>query len=215
MTEKKGNCFEQVRASGRVFSFLGLLLGATGGAVTGVAIKGLIGDPIVTGGSAVAFYATFGASTLITLFVMLNYLMMSLKVSKDGLEIKFGMKSASVEPGQFVAVRVAATRSRMSRALSQEGRNISKMWTVLGVGSGIEIDVLSGKGENNDRGGQGERTETWFVSSHDPEKLAEKIAALITSSPSLPGRRVPSGREGGLELANGEDPKNRGNSDND
>ena len=51
--------FEQVRASGRVFSFLGLLLGVTGGSVTGVAVKGLIGDPLVTGGNAVVFYIAF------------------------------------------------------------------------------------------------------------------------------------------------------------
>ena len=47
--------FEQVRASGRVFSFLGLLLGVTGGSVTGVAVKGLIGEPLVTGGNAGGF----------------------------------------------------------------------------------------------------------------------------------------------------------------
>ena len=191
MTLKNDSYFEYVRASGRVFSFLGLLLGATGGVVSGVAIKGLIGDPLVSGGSAVAFYATFGASSLITLFVMLNYLMMSLQVSKDGLEIKFGMKSASVERGELVSVRVAETRSRMSRALSQEGRNISEMWTVLGVGSGIEIDVSAGK--DGDTGGRGGKTETWFISSRDPVKLANKLASLIASSPSLPGRELEGG----------------------
>ena len=145
--------------------------------MTGVAIKGLIGDPLVSGGGAVAFYATFSASSLITLFVMLNYLMMSLQVSKDGLDIKFGMKTASVEPRLLIAVRVADTRSRMSRALGQDGRKISQMWTVLGVGSGIEIDVLSGQnGEGDDDGG---KAETWFVSSRDPAKLCEKLASLI------------------------------------
>ena len=180
MTSHDNSYFEHVRASGRVFSFLGLLLGASSGVVTGVAIKGLIGDPFVSGGSAVVFYAAFSASSLITLFLMLNYLMMSLRVSKDGLNITFGMKSASVEPGQLVAVRVAETRSRMSRALSQAGRKISRMWTVLGVGSGIEIDILSGKHGDDDSGGTGGgKTETWFISSRDPSKLAEKLASLI------------------------------------
>ena len=145
MTAKNDSYFEHVRASGRVFSFLGLLLGATGGVVTGVAIKGLLGDPLVSGGSAVAFYAAFSASSLVTLFVMLNYLLMSLEVSKDGLNIRFGMKSASVERVDLVAVRVADTRSRMSRALSQGGVKISQMWTVLGVGSGIELDITPRK----------------------------------------------------------------------
>ena len=185
MTSRNNSYFEHVRASGRVFSFLGLLLGATGGVVTGVAIKGLIGDPLVSGGGAVAFYATFSASSLITLFVMLNYLMMSLQVSKDGLDIKFGMKAASVERVELIAVRVAETRSRMSRALGQDGRKISQMWTVLGVGSGIEIDVLSG--QNGEGDGDDGRAETWFVSSRDPARLCEKLASLIASSPSLAG----------------------------
>ncbi|MCH7971642.1 MAG: hypothetical protein IH960_11470 [Chloroflexi bacterium] len=194
MTLRSDSYFEHVRASGRIFSFLGLLLGATGGVVTGVAIKGLIGDPLVSGGGAVAFYATFSASSLITLFVMLNYLMMSLQVSKDGLDIKFGMKTASVERVELIAVRVADTRSRMSRALGQDGRKISQMWTVLGVGSGIEIDVLSGKSGNNDSGGDNDgKTETWFISSRDPAKLAERLASLIKNSYSLSGGELEDG----------------------
>ena len=186
MTLESDSYFEYVRASGRVFSFLGLLLGVTGGVATGAAIKGLIGEPLVSGGGAFAFYAAFSASSLITLFVMLNYLMMSLQVSKDGLDITFGMKSASVDRGELVAVRIADTKSRMSRALDQGGRKISQMWTVLGVGSGIEIDVSSGRnGDVNDDGG---KTETWFVSSRDPAKLAEKLAMLIdrTGGTQLP-----------------------------
>ncbi|MCH8837481.1 MAG: hypothetical protein IIA60_06720 [Candidatus Marinimicrobia bacterium] len=183
-------CFSahsQTFLDGLLNVFLGLLLGATGGVVTGVAIKGLIGDPLVSGGGAVAFYATFSASSLITLFVMLNYLMMSLQVSKDGLDIKFGMKTASVERVELIAVRVADTRSRMSRALGQDGRKISQMWTVLGVGSGIEIDVLSGKS------GNGGKTETWFISSRDPAKLAERLASLIKNSYSLSGGELEDG----------------------
>ncbi len=181
MTSSNDNYFEQVRASGRVFSFLGLMLGITGGAVSGVAIKGLIGDPVVSGGNAVAFYGTFSASALITFFVMLNYLTMNLQITKDGLGIKFGMKSASVKLDQIVAVRVAETKSRMSRAMSQNGSKISKLWTVLGVGTGIEIDISSGR--NGGEGGSG-KTETWFISSRDPEKLRENLAAVTENLPS-------------------------------
>ena len=56
-----------------MFGFLGLMLGVTAGALTGVAVKGLISDPVVTGGGAVAFYAAFGISSLMTMYVMLNY----------------------------------------------------------------------------------------------------------------------------------------------
>jgi hypothetical protein len=184
MTHTNDNYFQQVRASGRVFSFLGLLLGLTGGIVTGVAIKGLIGEPIVSGGSAVAFYVAFGASSLITFFVMLNYLMMNLQVSAAGLDIKFGMKSASVERTRIVAVRVADTKSRMFRALGQEGRTISQMWTVMGVGSGIEIDIA------NPQGGS---PKTWFISSREAATLTEKLEALITDNPSPKGMDLESG----------------------
>ena len=177
MSSINNSYFEHVRSSGRVFSFLGLLLGATGGIVTGVAIKGLIGDPIVTGGESVVFYITFSASSLITFFVMLNYLMMSIRVSADGLDIKFGMKSESIEASRFVAVRIAEPKSRMSRALNNDGRKISQMWTVLGVGSGIEIDVSSGN--NGD-------TETWFISSREPGKLVEKIESLVAIPSNRP-----------------------------
>ena len=173
--------FEQVRASGRVFSFLGLLLGVTGGSVTGVAVKGLIGDPLVTGGNAVVFYIACSASSLITFFVMLNYLMMSLQVSKDALEIKFGMKSETIGRGRIVGVRVAETKSRMSRAMSQGGRRLSKMWTVLGVGSGIELDISSSKD-----GARSGKTRTWFVSSREPGKLCEKLELLIATSSDSP-----------------------------
>ena len=185
---KNENYYEQVRASGRVFSFLGLLLGVTGGAVTGVAVKGLIGDPLVSGGSAVVFYIAFSASSLITFFVMLNYLMMNLQVSKDALEIKFGMKSTSIARGRIVGVRVAETKSRMSRALSQDGRKLSKMWTVLGIGSGIELDLISGVDDGSgDATGAGGKIETWFVSSRDPAKLLKNIEVLATNPPSLVG----------------------------
>ena len=173
--------FEQVRASGRVFSSLGLLLGVTGGSVTGVAVKGLIGDPLVTGGNAVVFYIAFSASSLITFFVMLNYLMMSLQVSKDALEIKFGLKSETIGRGRIVGVRVAETKSRMSRAMSQGGRRLSKMWTVLGVGSGIELDISSSKD-----GARSGKTRTWFVSSREPGKLCEKLELLIATSSDSP-----------------------------
>ena len=173
--------FEQVMASGRVFSFLGFLLGVTGGSVTGVAVKGLIGDPLVTGGNAVVFYIAFSASSLITFFVMLNYLMMSLQVSKDALEIKFGMKSETIGRGRIVGVRVAETKSRMSRAMSQGGRRLSKMWTVLGVGSGIELDISSSKD-----GARSGKTRTWFVSSREPGKLCEKLELLIATSSDSP-----------------------------
>ena len=112
---------------------------------------------------------------------MLNYLMMSLQVSKDALEIKFGMKSETIGRGRIVGVRVAETKSRMSRAMSQGDRRLSKMWTVLGVGSGIELDISSSKD-----GARSGKTRTWFVSSREPGKLCEKLELLIATSSDSP-----------------------------
>lgn len=164
-----------VKASGRTFGFLGLLLGVTAGVLTGVAIKGIIGDPVVTGSGAAMFYAAFGASSLITLFVMFNYVTMNLQISNDAFEVRRGMKAASVKVTDISAVRVAETKSRMSRVASEAkgGRKISQMWSVIGVGSGIEIDVY--------RGGSGV-VEMWFISSNDPETLIEKLSAVIPTS---------------------------------
>ena len=167
-----------VKASSRAFGFLGLLLGVTGGAFTGVAIKGVIGDPVVTGSGAVMFYAAFGASTLITLYVMFNYVTMNLQISKGVFEVKRGMKSVSVNVADISAVRVAETKSRMNRVASEAkgARKISQMWSVIGVGSGIEIDISSGDTANNDGA-----VEMWFISSNDPDELSEKLGSVISS----------------------------------
>ena len=177
MTDLKQSYFQQVKASGRMFGFLGLMLGVTAGALTGVAVKGLISDPVVTGGGAVAFYAAFGISSLMTMFVMLNYITMTLRISGDGLDVRLGMKSGLVKTDDLVAVRIAEPQSRMTRAAAQSRpymRSISKMWSVLGVKTGVEIDVRLG--------GDNAKVETWFIASNDPKSLNEKLAEVIGSA---------------------------------
>lgn len=182
MTDQQFDYFEQTKASGRAFAFLGLLLGVTGGVLTGVAVKGLIGDPVVEGMNAALFYVTFGLSSLITMAVMLNYMMMNLNVSGDGLNIKIGMRAVTLANEDIAAVRVAETKSRMSRSMAQggdSGRKIVQMWTVLGVGSGVEVDVLPGRGDGGGSGVGRAEPATWFIGSRTPEKLIERIQALI------------------------------------
>ena len=157
-----------------MFGFLGLMLGVTAGALTGVAIKGLISDPVVTGGGAVAFYAAFGISSLMTMIVMLNYITMTLRISADGFDVRLGMKSAVVKTDDLVAVRVAEPQSRMTRAAAQTRpnmRSIAKMWSVLGVKTGVELDVRVG--------GDDGKVETWFIASNDPESLNDKLVEVI------------------------------------
>jgi hypothetical protein len=175
MTEQQQNFYHMVKASSRAFGFLGLLLGVTGGALTGVALKGIIGDPVVSGSGALMFYVAFGASTLITLYVMFNYVTMNLNLSGGVFEIRIGMKSATVKVSSITAVRVAEPKSRMSRVASQAkgARKISQMWSVLGVGTGVELDVAK---EGNSQ------TQTWFISSNDPDDLAEKLGAVILAA---------------------------------
>ncbi len=168
------NYFQQVKASGRTIAFLGLLLGLTAGVFTGVGIKHLVGDPLVSGLESLLFYGAFGGSSLITLFVMLNYLMMSLRVSGEGIAIQRGMKSAMLNVDVILTVRVAETRSRMSRAASEatkSGRQVSQMWSVMGIGSGVEIDLL---------GSDNQEIQTWFISSNDPSDLCEKLQLVIS-----------------------------------
>jgi hypothetical protein len=174
MNVQRLNYFQQVKASGRAIAFLGLLLGLTAGVFTGVGLKHLIGDPLVSGLESLLFYGAFGGSSLITLFVMLNYLMMSLRVSGEGIAIQRGMKSAMLDVDVIVAVRVAETRSRMSRAASEAtkpGKQVSQMWSVMGIGSGVEIDFL---------GSDKQEVQTWFISSNDPGNLCEKLQSVIS-----------------------------------
>jgi hypothetical protein len=178
MTDQQQNYYQMVKASGRAFGFLGLLLGVTGGVLTGVAIKGVIGDPVVSGSGAAMFYAAFGVSTLITLYVMFNYVTMNLQISKGVFEVKRGMKTASVNVADITAVRVAETKSRMTRVASEAkgARKITQMWSVIGVGSGIEIDVSRGDATDNNGA-----IEMWFISSNDADELSEKLGAFIPS----------------------------------
>lgn len=188
MTDQKQSYFQQVKASGRMFGFLGLMLGVTAGVLTGVAVKGLVDEPLVTGGGAVAFYAAFSISSLMSMFVMLNYLAMSLRITNDGLDIRLGMKSSVVPISDITAVRVAEPKSRMTRAAAQarpNARSIAKMWSVLGVKTGIEIDVQLGGAE--DKG----QVETWFIASNDPEPLEEKLTSVISSVSAAHGSDDP------------------------
>ena len=174
MNVQRLNYFQQVKASGRAIAFLGLLLGLTAGVFTGVGLKHLIGDPLVSGLESLLFYGAFGGSSLITLYVMLNYLMMSLRVSGEGIAIQRGMKSAMLDVDVIVAVRVAETRSRMSRAASEAtktGKQVSQMWSVMGIGSGVEIDFL---------GSDKQEVQTWFISSNEPGNLCEKLQSVIS-----------------------------------
>lgn len=158
-----------------MFGFLGLMLGVTAGALTGVAVKGLIDEPVVSGGGALAFYAAFGISSLMTMFVMLNYLSMTLRINNGKLDIRLGMKSAIIDLADISAVRVAVPQSRMTRAAAQarpDRRSIAKLWSVLGVKTGVEIDIRLGDSE----------TVTWFVASLDADTLSEKLAAVISNS---------------------------------
>lgn len=153
------------------------MLGVTAGILTGVAVKGLVGEPLVSGGGAVAFYAAFGVSSLMSMFVMLNYLSMSVQLAATELEVRLGMKSGTVPIREIVEVRVAKPQSRMSRAATQtraDRRSISKLWSVLGVKTGVEIDLL-----HDGSGGDKSVSETWFIASNDPETLSEKIELRI------------------------------------
>ena len=173
MIQKDKTYFHQVRTSSRVFGFLGLMLGITGGVLTGVAVKGLVDDPLVSGGGALVFYSAFALSSLLTLYVMLNYLSMSLRIARGKLDIRMGIKSAIIEIDDICDARVALPANRMARAAIQtrpDRRNIAKMWSVLGVKTGGELDIKTDAGD----------VETWFIASIDPETLKQNLEAEMS-----------------------------------
>ena len=173
MTNPK-DYFESVRASGRTLGFLGLMLGASGGILTGVAVKGLVDEPLVTGTNAVVFYLAFAASSVITLFVMLNYTSLNIRFDEDSLKITLGMKSKTISLDSIVSATVAQPKSRMTRVASKQG-NI-QMWSVLGVNTGIELTTSS---EPN--------ATTTFIASKDPEALLEAMGSAREGSDEEPG----------------------------
>jgi hypothetical protein len=168
MTNPK-DYFESVRASGRALGFLGLMLGASGGILTGVAVKGLVDEPLVTGTNAVVFYLAFAASSVITLFVMLNYTTLNIRVDDANLKITLGMKSKTIALDSIASAAVAQPKSRMTRVASKQG-NI-QMWSVLGVNSGVELTTSSEPSAT-----------TTFVASKDPEAFLQALGSISADS---------------------------------
>jgi len=83
-----------------------------------------------------------------------------------------GMKGSVVQLSDISAVRVAEPQARMTRAAAQtrpDRRSIAKLWSVLGVKTGIEIDIRS----------EDDKITTWFIASNDAETLCEKLGVAI------------------------------------
>ena len=76
--------------------------------------------------------------------------------------------SAIIEIDDICDARVALPANRMARAAIQtrpDRRNIAKMWSVLGVKTGVELDIKTDAGD----------VETWFIASIDPETLKQNL----------------------------------------
>jgi hypothetical protein len=157
---------ENVRVRGWVIAFLGLLLGGTAGAMTGVAVRNLAGDePIITGGEAVVFYLTFGFAVLLDVFLLVNFTNLSVTVSNSGVEAGFGVFRKRFSWDQVKSVEVQDYRwmsfGGWGIRYATRGR---RAWSQMGVKTGVTFAV--------DEGG---KDRSYFVSSRRPADLASAV----------------------------------------
>lgn len=157
---------ENVRAPGWIIGLLGLVLGLTAGAMTGVAVRNAVGDePIITGSNAAVFYITFAFAILIDLFVLLNFTNLSVSVADKGFEFRYGVFGKSFRWDQVKSVQVQdyrwITYGGWGIRFATQGR---RAWSQLGAKQGVVVDV--------DEGG---KSRHYFVSSRRAEDLAQVI----------------------------------------
>ena len=157
---------EGVRVSGKAIGVLGLVLGVTAGALTGVAIRNFVGDePIIAGGNAAVFYITFALASIIDLFVLVNFTVLSLRVSDSGFEFNYGVFEKKFTWPQIESVERRqhrwVTHGSWGIRWSSQGR---RAWSQPGVSEGILVRVRE-KG----------KARSYFVSSRRPEELERAL----------------------------------------
>lgn len=147
---------------------LGLALGLTAGALTGVAVRNVVGDePIITGSSAAIFYVTFAFAVLLDMFLLFNFTNLALRVSEEGFGIRYGMFSKTLKWDQIIAVE-ATDYSWISYGgwgirFSTKGR---RAWSQFGVKRGVVVAVTESGAERR-----------YFVSSRRADELAAALEA--------------------------------------
>jgi hypothetical protein len=157
---------EGVRVPGWVIGILGLVLGVTAGALTGVAIRNLIGDePLISGAEAAIFYVTFALAVLLDVFILFNFTNLTLSVSESGFECRYGLFGKSFKWEQINSAEVSdyrwITYGGWGIRYSTKGR---RAWSQLGAKQGVVLNVTEGSSERH-----------YFVSSKRPDELLDAL----------------------------------------
>jgi hypothetical protein len=157
---------ENVRAPTWLILALGLFLGGAAGVVSAVAIRSLVGEPLMEGGEAALFYTLLTMYALLDLFLLVNFTNLAVTVSPDTVEVRFGLFSKTLqardirgaEPRKYSWAQYGGWGLR----LAMGGR---RAWSMLGVPRGVLVTVAEAGGAEK----------SYFISSRDPDSLAAAI----------------------------------------
>ncbi len=165
---------EHLRAPGWFFAFLGLMLGVVSGGLTAVGIRSLTDEPLISGTEALIFYFCFTIAIVGIVYVMLSSTLMETKVMQNGFTIRLGMLGAqrSFTWDDIKAVRVSehnlARHGGRGNPLAPSSR---RAWTMYGVRSGVEIEILEGSSSRH-----------YFVSSNRATELVDVLERRTTAT---------------------------------
>lgn len=174
---------ESVRVPGWMIGVLGLVLGVTAGALTGVAVRNMVGDePIITGYEAAVFYVTFALAILLDVFLLFNFTNLSVSVADRGFEFRYGVFGKSFTWDQITSVKATdyrwITYGGWGIRFSTKGR---RAWSQLGVKRGVVIDVT-----------EGTHARHYFISSKRADELADALSRGIGEPASSHDDEKPS-----------------------
>ena len=167
-----GRYVEYLRAPGKVFGALGLLLGVDSGVLTAVALRSLGDDPWLTGSAAAVFFVSFGLGVAVIVYVMLESTLMTVSVDPDsGLSVTMGVLGrqnawsmsgvSSVRPVQHSLIR----HGGRGNVFAPSSR---RAWTMFGIRDGIEFEYSDDADS---------APTVYFVSSRQPDSLAAALQA--------------------------------------
>ena len=165
---------ENLRAPGWMFAFLGLMLGGTSGGLTAVGIRSFGDEPLVSGTEALIFFACFAGAVIGIVYVMLGSTLMETRVSAQGITVRLGLLGTQ---RTFKWDEISAVRAVDHNIARHGGRgnpfapSTRRSWTMYGVRSGVELDVIGMSG------GQ-----SIFISSQNQDGLVAAAEEMIRQS---------------------------------
>jgi hypothetical protein len=172
------NFKEAVRVPAWMIGMMGLVLGVTAGALTGVAVRNLVGDePIITGSEATIFYVCFAIAVLVDLFLLFNFTFLMITVGERGLEFRYGLFSKFFSWSQISDARTDDYNwvpfGGWGIRFSTQGR---RAWSQVGVKTGVVVGVVEGGNERH-----------YFVTSRREKELESVLRSRISANRSEQG----------------------------